>query len=231
MTDYFTARASDKYLVGMTDLGGAFDIAASLRGHQELVFDMIERPEETRDMISAIDDIWFEAYDILHKKIAEKCEGMTCWMPVWSRDRWYPLQCDFGAILSPRLFEEFVKPSLENEARFLDRALFHLDGPDMVKHADSILDIEGINAIQWRPTEYDGPDASYVYEKWIPLYKKIQAKKRSIVMLGVNPKEIEEILKYVSPRGLYMQTSCSSEEEASDLLRQVERWGRVREMF
>jgi hypothetical protein len=50
-------------------------------------------------------------------------------------------------------------------------------------------------------------------------------------MLGVNPKEIETILKYVSPKGLYMQTSCDTEDEALNLLKQVEKWGRVREIF
>ncbi len=227
MTGYFAERAPDKYLVGITDLGGGFDIAVSLRGPQELIFDMIERPDEVMNLVSAIDDAWFDAYGILYKMIAEKCDGMTCWMPLWSMDRWYPLQCDFGALLSPKMFDEFVKPTLAREAAYLDRALFHLDGPDMVKHTDSILDIEGIHAIQWRPTEYDGPDASYVYEKWIPLYRKIQAKKKGIVMLGVNPKEIEEILKYVSPKGLYMQTNCETEDDALDLLRQVEKWGKV----
>ncbi len=228
MTGYFAGRAQNKYVVGMTDLGGGFDIAVSLRGAQELIFDMIERPADVMNLVTLIDDAWFEAYGILHKMIEEKCDGMTCWMPLWSRDRWYPLQCDFGALLSPKMFDEFVIPTLAREAAYLDRALFHLDGPDMVKHADSILDIEGIHAIQWRPTEYDGPDASYVYEKWIPLYRKIQARKKGIVMLGVNPKEIEEILKYVSPKGLYMQTSCDTEEDALDLLRQVEKWGNLR---
>jgi predicted GIY-YIG superfamily endonuclease len=45
---------------------------------------------------------------------------------------------------------------------------------------------------------------------------------------GGNPKEIEKILKYVSPKGLYMQTNCDTEDDALDLLKQVKKWSKFR---
>jgi hypothetical protein len=58
------------------------------------------------------------------------------------------------------------------------------------------------------------------------LYEKIQKKGKCLVLMDVKPKEIEKILSRVSAKGLFMTTRCDSQDEADELLKNVERWSR-----
>ncbi len=226
MTEYYSKNAPGRHLVGMTDLGGNYDIAVSLRGAQEILYDLIDRPEEVVKLIEEIDEIWFEVFNRLYTIIARHCDGMSSWMPLYYPGRWYPLQCDFSANMSPKMFDAYVKPSLEREAAFLDRAIYHLDGPDAVKFLDPILDIDRIHGIQWVPGETGVPESSVAHDRWFPLYEKIQKKKKCLVLMDVRPDEIEKILSRISSKGLFLTTCCDSEDEAEELLRLVAKWSR-----
>ncbi|TAL37065.1 MAG: hypothetical protein EPN93_06465 [Spirochaetes bacterium] len=226
MTARYAEHAPGRHVVGMTDLGGCFDIAVSLRGTQELIYDLIDCPEEVVRLGEEIDTAWMQGFDELYKIIARGGAGMTAWIPLYLEGRWYPLQCDFSANLSPALFDRYVMPSIEREARALDRAIYHLDGPDAVKYIDSILDIGKIHGIQWVPGDTGVPESSVAHDKWFPLYEKIQRRGKCLVLLDVNPREIEKILGRVSAKGVFMTTRCDSQQEADDLLALVGKWSR-----
>ena len=42
-------------------------------------------------------------------------------MGLWAPMRWYPLQCDFSAMISPDMFAEFVLPDLAEQCDTDDR--------------------------------------------------------------------------------------------------------------
>jgi hypothetical protein len=231
LTEHFARNAPGKYLMGITDLGGNFDIAVSLRGAQQLIFDMIDNPNEVKRLVEQIDEVWFTCMERLFGIISQYVQGNSSWMNLWCRERWYPLQCDFAALISPEMFEEFVKPSLMREAAFLDKAIYHLDGAEQIAHLDHILDIEGIHGIQWQPKPVEDPVTGVFYqnqgsEEWFPLYKKIQERGKNLVLMYVPPEDVEKLLNNLSSKGLFISTNCSSEEEARDLLKRVERWSR-----
>jgi 5-methyltetrahydrofolate--homocysteine methyltransferase len=226
LTQYYAENSPEKYLIGMTDLGGSFDIAVSLRGSQDLIYDLLDCPEEVMKLIDEIDEAWFACFNRIYSIISKYSTGMTNWIPLYYEGKWYPLQCDFSANLSPRIFDRYVKPSLEKEAAFLDKALYHLDGPDALKYIDSILDIDRINGIQWAPGDTGVPESSLAHDKWFPLYDKIQKKGKCLVLLNVHPRDIEKILSRVSAKGLFITTRSDSQDEADELLKNVERWSR-----
>lgn len=231
MTDSFARKADGRYFVGMTDLGGNFDIAASLRGSERLLLDLFDFPDEVKELIKRIDEVWFEAYDRLYEIISRYMQGTSAWMPVWCRERWYPLQCDFSTMISPSMFEEFVIPSLAREAEFLDRAIYHLDGPEEIQHLDYILDIPGIDGIQWVPIGKFDEDTGVYYldqadDQWFPMYEKIQAKGKRLVLMQMRAKDVEKLVRNLSSKGLFIYTTCTSEDEARQLISNVQKWTR-----
>ncbi len=229
MTELFCKNAKDDYIVGITDIGGNFDIAVSLRGNDALLFDLYDHPEEVKALIDEIDDLWIQIYEKLQGLINEHMEGSAAWMGLWSKKRWYPLQCDFSAMISPEMFDAFVKPSLKREAEFLDNAIYHLDGPGQIRHLDSLLEIPGITGIQCVPGdtlslrtgEFHG---TFFSETWLPVYKKIQEKGKNLVLTGVHPVEIDDLIGCLNPKGLFISTSCKTEEDAGTILKKVEKW-------
>lgn len=219
LTTLAGGEGKGKFLVSFADLGGAMDIIASLRGTQRLCTDLIENPEGVKELRDFIGKVWIKCYDELFNIINKNQEGTLGWLSVWSPGGTYPLQCDFSAMISPEMYEEFVAPEIQTLAQHLDDVIYHLDGPDAVKHLDIILNIGEINAIQWVPGE-GAPPAVH----WIPMLQRIQKKKKSLYLYAENARQVEKLMSELSPQGLLISTSCNSEEEARVLVKKTEEW-------
>jgi hypothetical protein len=229
LTKLFCEHAGDDYLVGITDLGGSMDIAASLRGSDRLLMDLYDNPDDVKKLVKEIDAAWKPAYDRLQSLIGEHQQGSCAWMGMWCPGRWYPLQCDFSAMISRRMFEDFVLPSLAQEAEWFDRVIYHLDGPGEICHLESILEIENINGIQCVPGtmfhERTGDCyQSFCNELWMPVLKRIQSKGRLLVLNEVHPIELGELMENLSPEGLFLSMECKTEAEAREMARRIEGW-------
>lgn len=222
-TKEITAQAvvegKGKFLVGVADLGGAADILAHLRGSEELCFDLLDDPDEIKKDRDMVMKIWFYCIDELYKITQDCQEGSIDWMGLWAPDLHHSLQCDFSALISPITFEEFFIPEIRELCRRLPYSLYHLDGPDAVRHLDLLLDIKELNAIQWVP----GAGQSRAV-KWIPLLKKIQMCGKSLWIAAL-PEDVEDLLKELSPKGLYINIENTFEniEEAMNFIKFVDK--------
>ena len=125
------------------------------------------------------------------------------------------------------MLREFVWNDLVAETEWLDRSVFHLDGPDAIRHLGTLFELPKLHAIQWVPGE-KLPRESVL--KWIPLLRCIQAANRAI-HLSVQPEEVEPLLLALAPEGLLLRTACDTEEEAKDLVRRVEKLSRPGKHF
>ena len=211
--------------VPMVDLGGTLDILASLRGAQELLFDLYDCPEQVKEMLKRLNKIWIDAFDRQAALVGSTGLPYNAWMDIPSSKPWYPLQCDFCAMISPAQFEEFALPGLVEQASRMERSIYHLDGPGEIPHLDMILDIPGLTGIQWvvdpgKPPLWD--------ECWFDMYRKIQDKKKNLVLLCGLPQhngvEAERLIKTLDPVGLYISASRGSKAEADRSVEDVVRW-------
>ena len=139
-------------------------------------------------------------------------------MGLWAPERHHSLQCDFAALLSPGMFEDFFIPEIQEMCRRLPYSIFHLDGPDCIRHLDLLLDIHELNAIKWEPgAGQPGPS------HWIPLLKKIQDKGKGI-QINASLDETKTLLEYLSPEGLYINfyEPLESPQQAAEFIKYVE---------
>jgi len=222
ITSLAAEAGEGRFFVGITDLGGVTDIAASLRGSQSLVLDLFRAPDRVKALSRKILDAWHRYYDGLHVIIREKMAGTSAWMGIWSPRRWYPIQCDFSAMLSPGLFRDFTLPYLREQCRRLDHTVYHMDGPGQIPHLDQLLSISELHGIQWVPGAGNPPGHS---PKWLPLYRRIQ-KAGKLLVINAERTHLRHLLSELSPKGLLIKTTCRSEEEARGLLERAEAWTR-----
>lgn len=204
----------DKLCVSLTDIGGTYDIIASLRGTQNLLCDLYDCPEDVKRFRNKLAPIWKAFFLACSKRLIAAQGGYSTWMPIWSDRSYYPLQCDFSAMISPRMFGEFILPDLKEQTELMDRAIYHLDGPGELPHVDQLLSLPRLNAIQWTSGDGNPP----VWDQcWFDLYHRIQSAGKGIVLLGVVPDKLEALLKNVSQRGLFISAYVGSETEANEL--------------
>lgn len=221
MIDRALDRAPGRYFVGLTDLHGGMDALSAMRGRELLCVDLIERPDTVRAaMEDLITPLWFDIYDEMQRPIQEKLSGSSTWLSAWSPGRWYPTSCDFAALISPEMFDRFILPDIVAQVEWLDHSLYHLDGPDAIRHLDSLLDISELGGIQWVP----GAGAPAMAH-WIPLLKRIQQAGK-LLHLSVGSDEVEPLLRELSPHGLMLSTHCATEAEARHLLSNAATWTR-----
>lgn len=155
-----------------------------------------------------------DVYEESYKITAAKQEGSSSWVNLWFPGKGYPVQNDFTALISTSMYQEFFLEELINEINYLDYSIYHLDGPDALKRLDTILEIPRLNAVQWVP------GAGMMKEgvtRWIPIYRKIQAKKKAIQVF-CRPDEVDFVLDNLKLEGLLIFTTCCSEKEAKELL-------------
>lgn len=214
ITSFVSDRSEGKFLAGITDLGGITDIAASLRGSQNLIIDMFKRPEKVKTLSSQILELWHIYYEELYKISKGETRGNSAWMGLWAPKRWYPIQCDLSAMLSPKLFKEFALPYIKEQCLRLDYTIYHLDGPGEIPHLDFLLSIPELSGIQWVPGAGNPPIDS---PEWFHLYKKIQKSGKLLVLQGVSKDNVKSLLRELNPKGLLISTYCSTEKEARNL--------------
>jgi len=217
MAEAAAPNAPGAFILATTDIGGNLDVLASLRGTQELLMDLVLEPERITQMLSRIDDTWERVYTQLDQIIrGHGQDGTAAWMGLWCPERWYPLQCDFSAMISPHDFERFVIPSLVRHCRFLDKSIFHWDGPGQIPHLDLLLDIPELDGIQWVPGS-GNPQCENPC--WYPLYEKILAKNKLLILQCFDDnKNIPTMLQVFQNPNILISTWYPTENEAQDLL-------------
>jgi hypothetical protein len=218
-------HAAGRYLVGIPDLIENLDTLAALRGDHDLLFDLIERPEWVSERLAEINQAYFEVFNAMFEKVKDAYGG-NCFsaFAIWGPGKTAKLQCDISATISPKMFRRFVSPHLQAQCRWLDFSLYHLDGTTCLQHVEPLLEIDGLNAIEWTPQAGKPGGGS---PEWYDLYRRIRAGGKGVQAIGVEPEEVVPLLDAVGPQGLYILLSrICSQAEAELLLKAVESYRR-----
>jgi 5-methyltetrahydrofolate--homocysteine methyltransferase len=164
------ALSRGDYFVAIPDIIENLDILSAARGPQALCYDLADAPELVRAGVERVDSLYFDYYDRCYE-ITKDSDGASAYtaFAVLGRGKTAKVQCDFCALMSPDAFRELAAPSLRKQCRALDHSIYHLDGPDAIRHLDALMEIEELDALQWtcgagRP---DGANPM-----WYPIYDK-----------------------------------------------------------
>lgn len=223
--------AQGDYYVGIPDIIENIDIVAALRGSQNVLFDLMDTPEIIKEKIEEIDDLYFQYYDQYYELLKDK-DGGACYtmFEIWGPGRTAKIQCDFSAMISPDQYREFILPSLKKQCKKLDYSLYHLDGPDAIRHLDAIMEIDDLKALQWT-CGAGQPDGGS--ERWYGIYDKVTAAGKSLwIQLyegGLSDwiESTQRLIDRYGTKALYIIYPDMSVKEAHELMEYAEtNWGK-----
>ncbi len=212
--------AAGRYLVGLPDLNGPGEILARLRGTERLCLDVLDNPDHIGPAVERITVAWYRYYEACLGIIHQCVPGSITWMGIWSWSPAVDLQCDFSCMISPDAFDALFLPSIRVQTEWVGRTIYHLDGPDAVRHLDSLLGLPKLTGIQWVPGEGAPP-----MSEWTELCRRV-LESGKLLYIDCRPDEVECLLHELPQPGLLLTTRCRSRQEADRLLENVAHWTR-----
>lgn len=219
LTHYALQRCENKFMVGYTDLHPGLDLLSAIMGVENLCMQFYDDPDKLHKAIKHINKDFLKVYNHFDNILKLNGQLSVTWMAIPSFGKIHIPSCDFSAMISNEHFIKYYLPILKEEIMPMDHNIFHLDGKDVAKHLDIILELPGINAIQW--VQGLGEDAPIM--QWVPLIKKIQAAGKSVVV-DIKKEEIEDFAEAVDPKGILLCIESDDIEEQKAIIKRIEKW-------
>jgi hypothetical protein len=207
----------EELVLAFTDIGGCADILASAVGTEQLLIDVIERPEAVKRAVDHCHGLWVEAYEANYQWFVGRQDVTTPWWPVISRGRTYMTQCDFNALVSPKVFGDLFANELGAIYAELDNGCFHLDGIGTEVQVPALVAQAGLHCVQWVPE----PGTSALKHR--KMLREIQEAGVAVTFV-LRPEEVETACREFDPRRLMLNVGCESEAQARELIENTLRW-------
>ncbi len=219
LTDVFIERGQGLWITAMTDWHPGGDAVAALRDPQRLAMDLLTHPDDVKRLLARLEDDYRQVYDHYYYRLRDAGLPITSWIPLVHEGRYYIPQNDFSCMISPAMFEEFFVEGIRREGQFLDRTIYHLDGPAALRHLDALLSIEELHAVQW---VFGAGNEGYA--RWVPVYRRIQDAGKGMMVIA-SFDEVPQVIETLEPHGVYLSVGGVPTVEAGQaLLRELERW-------
>lgn len=219
ITDALLHRGRNRFFVGLTDIHPGGDAIAAFRDPLQLNMDLLLHRDQVKRLLRKVTNAYFEVFDYYCDKLQGAGQAIANWAGIVSDCRWYVPSNDFSCMISKDLFDEIFLPGIAEECRHHEASLYHLDGPDALRHLDSLLGVLEINAIQWVFGAGHG-----TVRDWLWVYQKCQEAGKGL-MLNLASDDLDWLLANLRPQGLWIQLhGIRSREEAQTALARMERW-------
>ena len=206
--DKIAKRSFGRWPIGTTRMRGISDLLSALYGGENFVFKMMEEPEEVMRVCKKLTDFWIEYGKFQLENIPEYYDGIgsfyyNMWVPngtIWHQE-------DAVALLSPSLYDEFIKPWDEKIVKTFDGCIMHQHSTGFVP-TDAYLKM-GMIALELHIDE-GGPTAESLFQKHLEILDKTPL----LIWGDIPEKDLDWIFKNLPYEGLAINTVVSSKEQA-----------------
>ena len=219
IAEYLAEKRKGEFIVSMPDNCVAIDVLSHLRGPENLLCDMLTDPDLVHVACRKLIEGWKKTTMGFHQAIRKHQNGSCIgWLSTFAPGLHAQVQCDIGAMISREMYEEFFLEELTQACQFLDQSLYHLDGIEQKRFLDLILSVKELKMIQW--TSVNGqPPALESLES----LRAIQEAGKGL-LLNLPAIYVEDALKSLSSKGLYLVTTAPDEESAKHLVSLAEKY-------
>ena len=204
-------RSAGRYPLATTRMRGISDLLAVLYGGEEFIFKMMTDPEEVQQAAEKLCDFWIDFGRIQIERIPEFHGGTgsfyyNAWAPkgtIWHQE-------DATALLSPALFEQFIKPRDEKIARSFDGCIMHQHSIGYVPF-DHYVDMN-FTALELHIDE-GGPSAEELFDT----HRRILNRKPLIIWGDIPDTDLDWIFSKLPAQGLAVITVVNSAQQAETI--------------
>ena len=204
-------KSMGKWPIGSTRMRGIADLLALLYGDTELIFAMMEKPGEVTATARKLTDIWIKFGKMQMDTIPDFHGGIgsfyyNAWAPkgtVWHQE-------DATALLSPELYEQFIKPYDDEIIAAFDHCIMHQHSTGYTPYKQYLN--MGFEALEIH-IDTGGPTAEQLFD----IHKEILSKKPMIIWGEIPETDLDWIFSKLPTAGLAVIAVVDSPEMAAGL--------------
>ena len=213
----YVQRLGGRGLVSPPPMLDGMTTLSAFRTPEQLCIDLIDRPEHVKRVAARLNDIFLESHRAFFATLAELGHAQTVtWADIYAPGRAEMVQCDFGIMLSPAMYEEFVIPDLRRMTEYFDYSCYHLDGTPQTRFLDLLCSLPRLHAIQWNPEPPAPPPL-----EWLDFYREVRKRKRSL-WIACDAETAVSLTRQLGPDGLMLNVrDLKALDDVQRLLEQV----------
>lgn len=219
MTEYALERCKNQCMVGYTDIHSGLDCVDAMCGTSNVCIGLYDHPDFIKKCMEKTTAPFFEVMDAFHSMLRKEKQLSVGWLNIPSYETMHIPSCDLGAMLSREAFDEFALPIIKKEVKSFRHNIFHIDGPGVARHIDSLLELKEVCGFQW----VQGVGVDRPIMQWTGFIKKLQEHKKGVVV-DLRLHELETFMNEMSPEGIYLCIDEKDEEIQREILGKLLRW-------
>ena len=216
-------RGREKWVTTYPDLHTGIDGLGAMRGPERLMIDLVTIPAVIKRAMAQMTRLWKEIVDTVSSILLAGGQGTTNWTYGWSEQRFVCVgQNDFSCLIGPSMFDEFCLEDTVTCCQYVDRTIYHLDGPGALQHVPRLLEIERLDCVQW----IQGAGKPLPSE-WTDLLKRIQDAGKTVQVMYAGAhgagadfrREIDALCGALDPTRLFIAADVDTVEKADFIVR------------
>ncbi len=203
-----TQRSTGRWPIGTTRMRGVADLLSALYGGSNFVMALMEKPDEIREVCRRLTDLWIafgkwqlDRIPLFHGGVGSFYYNM--WAPagtIWHQE-------DAAALLSPRLYDQFIREHDLRIAQAFDGCIMH-QHPTRFVPTDFYLDMPFL-ALELH-VDTGGPNAEQLHAAHV----KIMERKPLLIWGNLSEKDLDWIFSRLPAQGLAVQCVVQGPEQA-----------------
>lgn len=202
-----------RFPVGQPITRGVSDMLGALYGQEQMIFAMVDSPEQVRVAADHCTSIFLDLIAAHHRACTRKraASGLGFYH-IWTPEPGIWFQEDLSAILSPSLYREIIKPFDDRICQSYPYNMMHLHSSSF-HLLDDLLAIHALKAVEINK-DIGGPSI----REMMPVFKRILDHSLRLVVWGaLDPDELDCLCRALPSRGIFLNLVAGNLEEARQL--------------
>lgn len=210
---HMAERSGGRWPIGTTRMRGIADLLSALYGGSDFILALTDRPDEVKQVCDKLADFWIEFGRLQLAHIPPYHGGIgsfyyNLWAPpgtIWHQE-------DAAALLSPKLYDDFIREHDDRIARAFAGCIMH-QHPTKFVPTDFYLKMPFL-ALELHIDE-GGPNAETLYSTHL----KILAQKPLVIWGNIPERDLDWIFTKLPAAGLALITVVGSPQQAGAIWR------------
>lgn len=204
-------RSNGRWPIGTTRMRGISDLLSALYGGTEFIMAMLERPDEVKEVARRLTAFWIEFGRLQLRHIPLFHGGVgsfyyNLWAPagtVWHQE-------DAAALLSPDLYNEFIRQPDEQIASAFDACIMH-QHPTRFVPTEFYVNL-GFKALELH-VDQGGPSAEDLYDRHMQILRAAPL----LIWGSLTPADLDWIFRKLPVAGVAVQAVVENADQAAEL--------------